>query len=114
MGLDLMLVERVAQATPEDPSRLIWEGALTHNLAAMARACGLWEPMWGSAGKEREASQVVEPIEQGLKRLRASQARLRKLEPSNGWGRWEDLEAVAVELLRQARAQPGAILIACA
>lgn len=86
-----------------------WHGNLTHNLAPMARACGLyvccWEPETHGIAT---AAQLQAPLQQGLARLRRERAALVLLQPVNGWGTYDDLVAFVEEYLRACEQWPEA------
>lgn len=70
----------------------VYDANITHNLGKMADEAGVYEYLWkpNDIGIHK-AVQLVPHLERGLRFLRADPERYRKLEPDNGWGRYEDL-----------------------
>lgn len=70
----------------------LYEANITHNLGSMARVAGIYECLWHpeKAGIIK-ARYLIEPLWNGLERLRAEPERFKKLNPPNGWGAYEDL-----------------------
>jgi len=60
---------------------------ITHNLAEMARAAGLYEALWcpGENGMTH-AHQLIEPLKLGLEKLLADPERYKQFDSPNGWG----------------------------
>ena len=75
MSLDLYLSKEVFSAN------------ITHNLGKMADAAGIYLPLWRpeEVGIYR-AGELVEPLREGLAKLRAEPARFAALDSPNGWG----------------------------
>jgi hypothetical protein len=70
----------------------LYSGNITHNLNKMAEAVGLYQYLWrpDEIGVTK-ASQLIEPLTIGLKKLREDQLYLETLNPSNGWGSYHGL-----------------------
>jgi hypothetical protein len=60
---------------------------ITHNLAPMARAAGIYEHLWRpeEIGITR-AQQLIEPLETGLSWMKADSAKFEAFNSPNGWG----------------------------
>lgn len=70
----------------------VFEWNITHNLGKMADDAGIYQCLW----RPEEigittASQLIDPLERGLERLKSDPERFKKFNPSNGWGSYEDL-----------------------
>ena len=91
---DLEPTTFVAPLAPQDDEGryLVYHANITHNMADMAKSCGLWEPLWRphENGYER-AGDLVEPIAEGIGRLMEDPDEMQKLNPSNGWGSFDAL-----------------------
>ena len=89
----------------------IYEGNITHNLAEMAKAAGIYEVLWRpeelGMGTARE---LIRPLRAGLAALRADPAHFRLLEPSNGWGSYESLVEFVTDYLAACEIHPNATL----
>ena len=90
---------------------LLFGANITHNLGAMADAAGLYTAVWrpeeiGIA----TAAQLVEPLREGIERLRAAPATFRALNPENGWGSYELFLPLLEEYLATCVAHPAALV----
>jgi len=70
----------------------VFDANITHNLTAMAREAGLYEPLW----RPEEigavvAGDLVELLASGLANLRRNPEKFMEMNPSNGWGSYDDL-----------------------
>jgi chromosome segregation ATPase len=84
---------------------------ITHNLNEMAKAAELYEVLWqpdkmGIAS----ASQMIPLLEKGLKELEAKPAKYKTFNPSNGWGKYEDLVNFCYSTLQKCREFPDAVV----
>ncbi len=82
MSLDVWLTE-------ERPVE-VYAANITHNLGRMAEAAGIYKHLW----RPEEiglvfARDLIEPLTQGLERLRADPAKYEALNAENGWGKYE-------------------------
>lgn len=65
---------------------------ITHNLNHMAEAAGIYKVLWRPEENEIEcARDLISPLSEGLRLLRADPERFKKLNPSNGWGDYDGL-----------------------
>lgn len=82
---------------------------ITHNLADMAKAAGVYQYLWRpeEVGVER-AAQLIGPLAERLDDLRAHPDQYRALNPSNGWGDYEGLVRFVKEYLAACREHPTA------
>lgn len=80
--------------TDDDPGsfRTVFEYNITHNLNRMAEAAGVYKHLWrpDELGITR-ASQLIEPLSEGLKRLESEPEKYEAFNPENGWGNYEGL-----------------------
>jgi len=65
---------------------------ITHNLNQMADKAGIYQYLWrpDEIGITR-AGQLVEPLREGLRRLRSDPAYFKQFNSENGWGNYKDL-----------------------
>lgn len=96
------------RAVIEDNGDVYWNN-ITHNLGRMAREAGLYDALWrpGEHGMQK-ASQLIAPLDVGLKRLKAAPETFRAFNPENGWGSYEGLVAFAESYLDACRSYPDA------
>lgn len=63
---------------------------ITHNLSQMAEAAGIYGALWSP--KEigiTTAAQLVEPLTEGLAKLKANPKHFEQFNAANGWGLYE-------------------------
>jgi len=63
---------------------------VTHNLTKMAEAVRLYTVLWYP--EERgitSASQMIAPLEKGIKELEATPKKYKEFNPPNGWGNYD-------------------------
>lgn len=96
MSLDVYLTELQSEFQPVD----VFTSTLTHNLVPMAAEAGLYKVLWrpDELGIIK-ASQLIEPLRAGLKLLRSDPERFKALNPSNGWGNYENLVEFVAQYL---------------
>ena len=87
----------------------VFHGNITHNLARMAEAVGLYKPLWRpeEIGVER-AEQLIPLLEEGLATLKECPDIAKGFNPSNGWGAYETLVAFVERYLAACREWPQA------
>lgn len=87
---------------------------ITHNLGAMADKAGLYEALWRPEEINcKTASDLIPQLTEGLLKLRSRPAEMKLLNPSNGWGTYENLESFASRYLAACIENPTAIIEAC-
>lgn len=86
---------------------------VTHNLAKMAGAAGIYKYLWRPDEVDvRVASQLKIPLQKGLEELNASPEKYREFNPSNGWGSYEGLVEFIERYLDACKEYPEATVIA--
>jgi hypothetical protein len=89
----------------------IYERNITHNLNKMADAAGIYQYLWRPDELRIEtASQLIQPLSEGLKRLLADPEKYRQFNPQNGWGRYEDLVKFVADYLAACERDPNALV----
>lgn len=87
----------------------VFERNITHNLARMADAAGLYMPLWRpELLQATRASHLIGPIERGIETLKSDKARFKEYEPENGWGSYDGLLSFAEYYLAACREYPDA------
>ena len=87
----------------------VFERNITHNLARMADAAGLYIPLWRpELLQATKASELIGPIESGLAVLKGDKWRFKEYEPENGWGSYDGLVRFAESYLAACREYPDA------
>jgi hypothetical protein len=73
----------------EDRERF-FQSNITHNLTEMAHEAGIYEACWRPEEIGiTKAEQLIEPLKQGIERLKAEPERFKQFNPSNGWGDYD-------------------------
>ena len=81
----------------------------THNLNTMANEAGIYKHLWRPEELGiTTAEQLIEPLEQGLQRLKENPQHYKKFNPSNGWGSYEGLVSFVEEYLKNCKDYPDA------
>jgi hypothetical protein len=78
-----------------EENELYWKN-ITHNLSKMAQECGLHKPLW-CAYEYESNSDIINDITKGIENAIENRCSLEKLNPENGWGRYEGLLLFAYE-----------------
>lgn len=88
---------------------LLYSANITHNLGQMADKAGLYQPLWRPDENGFVlAAQLIEPLRNGLERLKAEPNRFKKFNPPNGWGDYDGLVAFVEDYLRACEKYPSA------
>jgi hypothetical protein len=89
----------------------LYSDNITHNLGKMANAAGIYQHLWRpeEIGIER-AEQLIEPLTEGLNRLRSDPAFYRTFNSPNGWGLYEHFVPFVSRYLDACKANPHAIV----
>ncbi len=70
----------------------VYEYNCTHNLGSMASAAGVYQALWRPEEiPANKASDLIELLSSGLRRLKGSPDVYKEFNPSNGWGSYEGL-----------------------
>jgi hypothetical protein len=107
MSLDFMLAE--SQPT------VVYSANITHNLAGMAGAAGLYLALWRpeELPDVKVAADLVPFLRAGLERLQSEPGQYKGFEPANGWGTYHDLVRFAEEALEACERFPHATVETC-
>lgn len=90
---------------------VVFERNITHNLANMASAAGLYEPLWQpTESGYHTAQQLIPRLQAGLNNLIANPDAFKRLEPYNGWGTYDDLVTFTRDALAACESNPDAEL----
>jgi len=87
----------------------VFDYNITHNLNTMAARAGIYRYLWRPEEMRIErAGELIEPLEDGLYRLKSLPEHFKKYNPSNGWGNYEALVMFVEDYLRACREHPEA------
>ena len=87
----------------------VYSGNITHNLAPMAEAAGIYQHLWrpDEIGVTH-ARQLVEPLTAGLAQLQSDPSKFKGFNAPNGWGKYENLVTLVADYLEACREHPDA------
>ena len=112
MSLDVYLYattacESCGHITPT--RHAVYSANITHNLGRMAAEAGIYDCLWrpDEHGITR-ASQLIEPLRNGLVVMRADRARFEAFNSPNGWGLYENFVPWVARYLEACEAHPTA------
>jgi len=88
---------------------VIFDSNITHNLNKMADKAGIYKHLWrpeelGIA----KAIQLIEPLTQGLKKLKDNPEKYKKYNSPNGWGMYKHFVPFVEEYLNACKENPNA------
>lgn len=87
----------------------VFTANITHNLTEMANEAGIYKYLWKPEKLEiTKAEELIEPLNQGLHRLKSEPKRYKYFNPSNGWGSYEELIRFVSNYLEACRQFPEA------
>lgn len=68
----------------------VYSANITHNLRGMAGEAGIYRHLWHPEELGiRKAAQLIEPLREALKLMKADRVRFEQFNAANGWGRYE-------------------------
>jgi len=95
-----LTVEQVRERFPDSDliveqefeTNVVFDYNITHNLGPMAKAAGIYMELWRPEELGiTKAVQLIEPLREGLHRLKVEPNTYKELNPDNGWGDYEGL-----------------------
>jgi hypothetical protein len=87
----------------------VFSANITHNLAPMAMAAGIYEALWRPEEiGATTASDLIEVLRAGLDRLESNPDEYRPHNPKNGWGSYQRLVEFVRAYLDACEAHPNA------
>lgn len=95
----------------EECNNILYESNITHNLIDMAYEAKIYEVLW----KPEEvgitvARDLIDPLQEGLHRLKSDPEKYKEFNPENGWGSYETLVEFVENLLNACCRYPNAII----
>lgn len=99
MSLDFS-ISRVQKTT-------VFDRNITHNLGEMASCAGIYQHLWRPEELGiTTAGELIEPLEQGLEKLKSNPERFKKHDAKNGWGLYEHFVPFVEEVLAACKEYP--------
>lgn len=70
----------------------VFTANITHNLNKMAIEAGIYKALWYPEESDIViAGDLIEPLREGLHKLKTNPSKYKKFNPDNGWGSYESL-----------------------
>ena len=109
MSLDVWLYTEVDTGGDEPHVVSLFDANITHNLNTMADEAGIYNELWRPEEiRAVHASDIVDAVEVGLKRLVAERERFEQLDSPGGWGTYEQFVPWVAEYLSACKEHPKA------
>jgi len=106
MSLDVTLIAA-------RPTEVYWRN-ITHNLGKMAAEAGIYQHLWRPEEIGiTHADQLIEPLTEGLSKLKADPDYYSKFNAANGWGLYEHFVPFVEDYLRACQENPDAAVSVC-
>lgn len=87
----------------------LYSANITHNLGKMAQAAGIYEYLWSpDAVGAWKAEDLIEPLAEGLAKLKADPEHFKQFNSPNGWGMYEHFVPFVEKYLAACRKFPDA------
>ncbi len=84
---------------------------VTHNMNKMAEAVGLYQVLWSPEEVGiTTASQMIEPLEKGIKELITNSDKYKVYNPPNGWGNYDIFVSFCRSVLSTCKENPDAVI----
>ncbi len=111
MGLDVSLYIEVDVGKKEKKEIELYWANITHNLAKMAEAAGLYECLWkpDEIGA-KYAKDIINCLENGLKELKSNPKKYKKYNSPNGWGLYKYFVPFVEKYLDACKEYPKALI----
>lgn len=94
-----------------DVNTRVYSANITHNLNKMADAAGIYKHLWrpDEIGV-KTAAELIEPLTEGLARLKADQTHFEQFNARNGWGLYKHFVPFVEQYLEACREHPHALV----
>ena len=94
-----------------DSGEVCYRTNITHNLNSMAEHAGIYKCLWRPEENDfKFASDIILSLELGIQKLESDPLLFSSFNPSNGWGRYENLLEFAKEVLHYCKEYPDAFI----
>ena len=106
-----IIQDKIKQLEDDYDDALLYSVNITHNLNKMAQQVGLYEVLWRPEEIDITfASQMILPLEKGIKELEAYPEKYKTLNPPDGLGSYDDFVAFCKSVLLRCRKYPDAVI----
>ena len=81
--------------------REVHSSNITHNLTKMAGEAGIYDCLWRpEENGYYEAGDIIEPLREGLRKLKENPEHFKQFDSPNGWGTYEHFVPFVEEILK--------------
>jgi hypothetical protein len=95
----------------EYESEYVYEANITHNMGVMAGECGVYEVVWHpNAYGITTAQQLIQPLTEAIKKLKADPEYYEQFNPPNKWGNYKALLLFLENYLEACKENPDALV----
>lgn len=95
----------------EYESDYVYEANITHNMGKMAAECGVYDVVWSpDENNITTAHQLVQPLTEGLKKLKSDPEHFKQFNPQNKWGNYNALVLFLENYLEACTQYPDAMV----
>ncbi len=102
-------IKPVTFRSEERETNEVYEANITHNLVPMAKEAGLYEYTWKPDEINiRKATELINPLREGLHALKSDPEYFKTFNPSNDWGDYETLVKFVEDYLNACYKYPDA------
>lgn len=92
----------------------VFDRNYTHNIVAMARVAGVYDCVWRPEENGYDiAEQLVQPLSEGIAKMKRDPEFYKTLDPPNGWGSYSTFLAFLEDYLEACKQYPLAKINAC-
>lgn len=97
----------------DDEAGIFFSAKITHNLHKMAKAAGIYEPLWRpDENGYIVAGDIVKVLEAGLEELNRDPDKYKGYNPENGFGNYDGFVSFVTRLLKSCKEHPDAKICA--
>lgn len=89
----------------------VFSANITHNVGKMAEEAGIYKHLWRPEELGiTTAKELIEPLTEGLVRLRSNPKHYEQFEPENKWGTVGSLTSFVADYLHSCKLNPDALI----
>ncbi len=105
------IIEEYYDKRKPDECEILYESNITHNLNKMATEAGIYEHLWRPDEINiTTAKELVEPLKEGLKKLKENPKHYEQFNAENGWGLYKHFVPFVENYLNACIENPDAIV----
>ena len=101
------LIEGYYEDRKPTENEIIYNDNITHNLGLMAKAAGIYQHLWRPEEIGiKKASDLIEPLSEGLTKLKSDPEFFKTFDSDNGWGVYKDFLPFVESYLNACKENP--------